>query len=307
MRRVTDVRAAAHPGLRLVGADPHEAAHLAVVACVEIVRAVLEPLQVARRDRNLRRRRGAPEPELRPAHDRGAAGDPGQVSDRVEGDLRIVGAGLDAQVAVGAGRVELVARQRAERRERPRPPRREAEAVAPVLQEDARAQPERDREARRRQADGLASVLRRRVLRARRRPCRAPDRHLRRGVRPCPEQIAQLAGGRDREVERREHEPVGRRREDPRLVLAVERHRRRVACAAVLPARSDRIPDGPRPGQTDGAAPCRLQQAPAGQARARRSRPAYDCDTLAATVESGSASASTSGASWRRSCGVSAP
>ena len=37
--------------------------------------------------------------------------DPGQVADRVHGDLRIVGAGLDAEVTVGPGRVEVVGRE----------------------------------------------------------------------------------------------------------------------------------------------------------------------------------------------------
>ena len=40
-----------------------------------------------------------------------AAADAGQVADRVEGDLRVVGAGLDAEVAAAARRVE--ARRRA--------------------------------------------------------------------------------------------------------------------------------------------------------------------------------------------------
>ena len=58
-------------------------------------------------------RRGAAEAELRPAHHDDAAADPGQVADRVEGDLRVVGAGLDAEVAAAALRVELVAGQAA--------------------------------------------------------------------------------------------------------------------------------------------------------------------------------------------------
>ena len=41
----------------------------------------------------------------------GAAADAGQVADGVEGDLRVVGAGLDAEVAAGAAGVEAVAGQ----------------------------------------------------------------------------------------------------------------------------------------------------------------------------------------------------
>ena len=58
-----------------------------------------------------RRRRGAPEAELRPADARGAERGPGQVADRVHRDLRVVGAGLDDEVAVGARRVEVVGRE----------------------------------------------------------------------------------------------------------------------------------------------------------------------------------------------------
>ena len=41
---------------------------------------------------------------------------------------------------------------------------------------------------------------------------------------PRAQQVAQLGGGREREVERGEHEPLLRRRRDPGLVRAVERH-----------------------------------------------------------------------------------
>ncbi len=44
------------------------------------------------------------EAELRPAHRGAARGDPGQVADGVHRDLRVVGAGLDRQVAVAASR-----------------------------------------------------------------------------------------------------------------------------------------------------------------------------------------------------------
>ena len=58
-----------------------------------------------------RGRRGAAVAELRPAHRRGAEPDAGEVADRVHGDLRVVGAGLHAQVAVAARGVEVVGRE----------------------------------------------------------------------------------------------------------------------------------------------------------------------------------------------------
>ena len=81
---------------------------------VDVVRAVLEAHQVARR----RPARGScvdvrPKPSCDQRITTRAAADPGEVADRVEGDLRVVGAGLDAEVAAASARVELVAGQRA--------------------------------------------------------------------------------------------------------------------------------------------------------------------------------------------------
>ena len=107
-------------------------------------------------------RRGAAEAELRPAHDDRAAADPGQVADRVEGDLGIVGAGLHAEVAAafaarssssaGSGGIGCSAAGRL---------RRQAEA-APL--EEARAEAEGDGQAGGQQADRLAGVVGRRQL-----------------------------------------------------------------------------------------------------------------------------------------------
>ena len=58
--------------------------------------------------------------------------DPGQVAHRVHRDLRVVGAGLDAQVPAAAGRVELVAGERRQVGERLRPALGQPEAVAAV-------------------------------------------------------------------------------------------------------------------------------------------------------------------------------
>ena len=59
-----------------------------------------------------------------------AEGGPGEVPDRVHRDLRVVGAGLDDEVAVAARRVEVVAREVGELDEARREPVREAEPVA---------------------------------------------------------------------------------------------------------------------------------------------------------------------------------
>ena len=58
-------------------------------------------------------RRGAAEAELRPAHDDGAAADPREVAHGVEGDLRVVGAGLHAEVAAASGRARARRRRSA--------------------------------------------------------------------------------------------------------------------------------------------------------------------------------------------------
>ena len=76
-----------------------------------------------------RRRRGAAEAELGPAERRRRPTRAGEVAHRVERDLRVVGAGLDAEVAVGARRLRgCRPGTRAARRER-RSPRGEAEPL----------------------------------------------------------------------------------------------------------------------------------------------------------------------------------
>ena len=100
-------------------------AALASSSAREVVGAVLEAHEVARRGLRAGGARRAAEPELRPAHDHDAAADAGQVAHGVEGDLRVVGAGLDAEVAARARGLELVARQRrqlAQRAAAARPP-----------------------------------------------------------------------------------------------------------------------------------------------------------------------------------------
>ena len=71
------------------------------VVGVDVVGAVLEAHQVARRGLAGAGGRRPAEAELRPLQHGGPAGRPDHVADGVEDDLRVVGAGLDAQVAVG--------------------------------------------------------------------------------------------------------------------------------------------------------------------------------------------------------------
>ena len=104
-------------------------------------------------------RRGAAEAELGPAHRHRAAADPGQVADRVEGDLGIVGAGLDADVAAAFERGQLVAGQRRDRLQRRRALRRQPE---PAAFEQAGAEAEGDGQVGGQQADRLAGVVGRR-------------------------------------------------------------------------------------------------------------------------------------------------
>ena len=71
----------------------------------------------------------------------------------MEGDLGIVRAGLHAEVAARAGRVELVAGQRGQRAQAGGPAILEPEAL-----EDARPEADGDREPPCAEADGLAGV-----------------------------------------------------------------------------------------------------------------------------------------------------
>ena len=108
-----------------------------VVLGLQVGGAVLEAEQVARRGLLGRGRRRAAEAELGPAHRDGAEADPGEVADRVHRDLRVVGAGLDAQVAVAAVGVEVVGREVRQLAQRRRLAVPQAEPVLAVLLEQA--------------------------------------------------------------------------------------------------------------------------------------------------------------------------
>ena len=143
-----EVGAAGHPGgPRVVAAarPTRSRSSVGAVLGLEVGGAVLEPEQVARRGLAGRRRRGAAEAELGPAHGDRAEADPGEVADRVHRDLRVVGAGLHAQVAVAARRVEVVGREVRQLAQRGRLAAREPEAVLAVLLEQRRAEAEGQR------------------------------------------------------------------------------------------------------------------------------------------------------------------
>ena len=124
------IAAAAHPG-RPVVADPHDF----VRSAAGVVGAVLEAHQIARR---LAVGGARQEAGLRPAHLRHVVGEPGELAHGVERDLRVVGAGLDRQIAAGSRRHQLVAVEPRQIDQRLRPSRREAVAILAVLLEQPR-------------------------------------------------------------------------------------------------------------------------------------------------------------------------
>src|SRR5699024_11528431 len=100
------------------------------------------------------RGRGLAETELGPAQGDRPEGAAGEVADGVHGDVRVVGAGLDAQVAVAAGGVEGVPGEVGERLEGLRPPVGETEPVPALpVDEEGGSEAEGDRQPRGRQPD----------------------------------------------------------------------------------------------------------------------------------------------------------
>ena len=232
------------------GQDPDVLGEVRGVLGLEVGGAVLEAEQVARRALRGGRRRRAPVAELRPADRRGAERRARQVADRVHRDLRVVRARLDDEVAVAARRVEGVGGEVGELDERVGQAVGEAEAVGAVgCDEQRAAEPERDRQARCGQVGGLARVVGRRVVRARRGAVRARRQTLRepRGDRrPALQERDEVVAVVRRDVERCEVEPVLRGRDDPGLVITGER-------------------EGPRGGRSGG-----LGRGAAAEAEARR-------------------------------------
>ena len=168
----------------------------------------------------------------------------------MERDLGIVRAGLDAQVAARAGRVELVARERGQRAQAGGPALLQPEAL-----EDARPEADGDREPPRAEADGLAGVGGRHLGRALDGARRLPGGHPPRRVGPRAQELAQIRGALGGEVERAEHEPRLRGRRHAGLMRALERDdlvARRLAAGRRRVA--DREAGATRGGEPEGSA-----------------------------------------------------
>jgi hypothetical protein len=186
--------------------------------------------------------------EVVEVHRAGPEPDPRQVADGVHRDLGVLRARLDAEVAARPRRVEPVAGEVRQVGEGLGTAVGEAEAVAAVVvAEQARPEPERDGEAARRQAHGLPGVVGRRLgcpVGGADRAGGQPLRHPFGGEGPGPEQPDQLGTRPGGDVERREVEPVLRRRHDPGLVLATEGVRRGDTAAGSLAPPGVRIARG---------------------------------------------------------------
>ena len=88
-----------------------------------------------------------------------AAADPGEVPHGVEGDLRVVSAGLDAQIAAREAGIEVVAGKFGYLLKRPGPAGGEPETVLPVPLEERWPEPEGNRKTPGRQILGLTGVF----------------------------------------------------------------------------------------------------------------------------------------------------
>jgi hypothetical protein len=91
--------------------DPDVLVHRRLVIAMDVVRAIEETQQVSRRCLRCDSARGTAEARLGPANRDDSAPDPGEVTNRVKRHLGIVGAGLDAQVAIAGCRVERPGRR----------------------------------------------------------------------------------------------------------------------------------------------------------------------------------------------------
>ena len=155
----------------------------------------------------------------------GAEGDPGEVADRVHGDLRVVGAGLDAEVAVAARRVEVVGREVRQLAGAPGLAVGEAEAVLAVLlgtgvgpKPKVRVSPRGGRPSASPVSAGGASY----GVGGADPPTGSPRGHLRGGRVHAWSSATRSSRGSRGDVERREVQPVLRRGDDAGLVPAVE-------------------------------------------------------------------------------------
>ena len=141
------IAAAAHPVRPLV-ADPDGLVH-----CVGVWVPSLNPIRLRGVAAVCRARQKT---GLRPANLGHAIGEPGQLPDRMKRHLRIVGAGLDRQIAAGRLRRQLVAVEPRQVDQRLWPRAGEAVTILAVLDEQPRAEAERDGQPGGRQTERLA-------------------------------------------------------------------------------------------------------------------------------------------------------
>ena len=234
---------------------------------------------------------GREEAFLEPPQRDAAAAVSGQVPDRVERHLRVVRAGLDADVSAGLRGVELVLLEAGKIGQLGWPLAGKAEAAV----EQPRPEADREREPGRVETTGFTGVVRRRKLT----PAGA-------GVvtagepggkaRPAAEKVAQLCDVGRGHVVARELQVMLLWCEDPRLVVAVERDRPAGARAGALATTCDEHSAAPCGDRCDTTHTGKLEQPPPAQ------RPAH-CATMADIFESGSASLSTTRERSRRSAG----
>ncbi len=170
----------------------------------------------------------------------------------MEVGLRIVAAGLDAEVAAGALGDKLIADEARQVDQRRGPPRPEPEAIDAIRLEQTGAEPERHGQATWRQIERLAGVggRHRRIFADRHRPTFGK---VRGGVGPGPHQVGQIRALRGHDVEGGEIGVGLDRRDDTVLMLAVERQQPALRDAGRLDQRRMILgADGGRPQRAGG-------------------------------------------------------
>ena len=187
----------------------------------------------------------------------------------MEGDLRIVGTSLDADLAARDVRVDRLGRQRRHLPQLGRALRPQAEPVDAVALEQPRPEAERDREPARQVAEGLTRVVGRQQRLVVARPDRFAGGEGGRGERPVAQQRLELGTVLGGDVEGREEQTVLLGGDDPGLALAPVRDRARALGVIV---RGPLLPEGIAGGAAEPkrgtGGPCRRQDAPPRQSAA---------------------------------------
>jgi hypothetical protein len=177
--------------------------------------------------------------------------------------LGVVGAGLDAQVAIAGCRVELVMGELGQVGKRGRPKRRKPESIRPWAAKQACPKAERQRQPGGTQAERLTGVDRRAQRLADRVADRLAAGHRNGRSRPRLEQVHELGPVVGQDVEGRELDSLLGRRRDACLVDAVER--------LDLGLRTSRLD---RPGKAEAARSTDREASPGGQAAGQQTPPA---------------------------------